>query len=703
MQDVIFFTSRTATHTHSHQAIVTCNGQLLSYKDFTADCSAARNINDECKITPVKAGTCGTAKVTCVEESNNGVYKVEPTDGICPLQCDPSEYVNTITGADVNCAGATALGSECIVTAKDTYTCAGVKVKCSDSDGEAKYAVDGSCYLSTTWIVSGAGGCSVLDSDPTCVVSRNFNNPTGRYEKGDECVLEPQVDGSVSATQESSLGSGDTLTLSGTAAFQLNGNNIVQKSNQLRFSANNDNQRGRWQLCLSLPSCPTSAKPAVPGASSVNCDNQAARYGGGKCTVVGSAGFDCNAVAVTCDGTTDVHVVTGKCVSKCGQGELQGLNGNYNCAAATPSSPDCIVTAATVTDREFDCSAVEVQCVASGKTETGKCVAACSGTYSTPLKSDFPLQNPGGGGTADCSDATAAGKTCTLIPAPGHTCAGTTISCYADGSYNKVNAGGEADCYLNSCPNYVAAAFLDNILVRQTSAIATPETLSPAFSKNTLDSEFNLGNVPFSTKQVHVQGTWSSAGVFGKCKFSISTASGPVSFDTGKDDQAIVPIDSGTTAMYVTVEASQPTGNRVYTININRVPAKTDATLKTLGISQTLLDLLRPSWNPNVEKYDLALDNPNTFTITLNPEANDAVGAKVDTNGQGSGAVAIVLQTLDAKPVEITVTAEDTTTVRVYTVAVRRKPKPCPSHEGAPCNDQVCCRVGVCRCVCLPV
>ena len=668
---------------------MTCNGQPLSYKDFTEDCSAARNVNDECKITPLKDGTCDTAKVTCIREGDNGVYKADPADGVCPLQCQPSEYTNTITGADVDCAGVTAPGSECVVTAKDTYTCTGVKVKCSSSNEESKYAVDGSCYLSTTWIVSGAGGCSVLDSDPTCVVSRNFKNPSGQYQSGDECVLKPQVGGSVSASKESSLGSGDTLTLPGTAAFQMNGNNIVQKNDQLRFIANNDNDRGRWQLCLSLPSCARSAKPTVQGASSVNCDIETASYGGGKCTVAGSTGFDCDAVAVTCNGTTDVHVVTGNCVSKCGQGILEGKNGNYNCAAATPSSPNCVVTAATDTDRDFDCSEVEVQCLPSGKTETGKCVAACSGKYTTALKSDFPLQNPGGGGTADCSDATAAGKKCRLINASGHTCEGTTISCYADGSYNKVNAGGDADCYLSSCPDYVAAAFLDNILIRQTSSIATPETLNPAFNKYTTNSEFNVNNIPFSTKQVHVQGTWSSSGAFGKCKFSISTASGPVSFDTGKDDQATVPIDSGTTTIFVTVEASKPTGNRVYEINIIRVPPKTDATLKNLGLAQSLLDLLRPSWNPNVEKYDLALENPDILTVTFAPEANDAVGAKVDTNDQGSGKVTVVLPTLDAKPIKIAVTAESGLTVRVYTVSVRRKPKPCPTHEGKQCNDQV--------------
>ena len=119
----------------------------------------------------------------------------------------------------------------------------------------------------------------------------------------------------------------------------------------------------------------------------------------------------------------------------------------------------------------------------------------------------------------------------------------------------------------------------------------------------------------------------------------------------------------GTNTIPVEVTAADGTTKITYTVTITRSPSS-DATLSNLISS---IGTLTPGFAPATTAYTLAV-NHSVTTLTLTPTVNEPNATAVINGGLPIGLV------VGANPITVTVTAQDGTTTRQYTVTVTRAP-----------------------------
>ena len=119
----------------------------------------------------------------------------------------------------------------------------------------------------------------------------------------------------------------------------------------------------------------------------------------------------------------------------------------------------------------------------------------------------------------------------------------------------------------------------------------------------------------------------------------------------------------GTNTIPVEVTAADGTTKITYTVTITRSPSS-DATLSNLISS---IGTLTPGFAPATTAYTLAV-NHSVTTLTLTPTVNEPNATAVINGGLPIGLV------VGANPITVTVTAQDGTTTRQYTVTVTRLP-----------------------------
>jgi hypothetical protein len=196
----------------------------------------------------------------------------------------------------------------------------------------------------------------------------------------------------------------------------------------------------------------------------------------------------------------------------------------------------------------------------------------------------------------------------------------------------KSAAGGGYNTYLNSGLKTLTAAGTD------------ASALSPSFNTDT--TEYNV-TVPYSTTSITLGATADSLNET-SAKITID-GTGAQSLNVGSNEFLI--------------QLNTPGGNilKTYTVTVTRAVASTNATLGSLGVSAGTLS---PIFTSSTEDYTVSVPY-DTDSITL-------TATKSDTNATVTGDYGEQDLEVGENEFEITVTAQDGTTKKTYTVTVTR-------------------------------
>ena len=179
----------------------------------------------------------------------------------------------------------------------------------------------------------------------------------------------------------------------------------------------------------------------------------------------------------------------------------------------------------------------------------------------------------------------------------------------------------------------------------------------PEFDPGTTDHDFR---VSYDTEQVTVAGTAGH-----------SQATGPVITPADADpvsDGHQVNLPVGDTAITLVVTAEDGS-TRTYTVTVNRRPASDDADLSALTVSPKNIN----GFLKNRTSYEVGVASTVT-EATAGATADDGGASVVITPGDSNDVTDGHQVTLSTgrNTVTITVTAEDTTTVKAYTVSINK-------------------------------
>ncbi len=145
-----------------------------------------------------------------------------------------------------------------------------------------------------------------------------------------------------------------------------------------------------------------------------------------------------------------------------------------------------------------------------------------------------------------------------------------------------------------------------------------------------------------------------------------------VTLASGTTSQPAALAEGASTTITIKVTAENTGVKQTYTITVTRAPSP-NASLAAIGPSITPLT---PSFSPATTSYTLSTGNA-TASMTLKPTAGD-VNATITVNGtsvsQGTLSQGIALAEGTATTVNVTVTAQDGTTSKTYTLNVTRAP-----------------------------
>jgi hypothetical protein len=205
----------------------------------------------------------------------------------------------------------------------------------------------------------------------------------------------------------------------------------------------------------------------------------------------------------------------------------------------------------------------------------------------------------------------------------------------------------DALVFINGISEYLYPRFSFTVAEHRLSSDATLSSLT--LSSGTLSPAFNASTTSYT---LNVANTVSLIDVSGTANHDGATVSGNV---RGK------ALEVGDNIVNITVTAEDGTTTMTYTVTIHRLSS--DATLKSLALSSGTLS---PSFNANTLRYTVNLSN-DVSLIDVTGSANHPAAT---VNGNVSG------KALDVgnNTVEITVTAEDGTSVSTYTVTLVRAP-----------------------------
>ncbi|MHC0039056.1 DUF4073 domain-containing protein [Pseudoneobacillus sp. C159] len=132
----------------------------------------------------------------------------------------------------------------------------------------------------------------------------------------------------------------------------------------------------------------------------------------------------------------------------------------------------------------------------------------------------------------------------------------------------------------------------------------------------------------------------------------------------------ILPLAVGNNPISVVVTAQDGTTVKIYTVTVKRAPSA-NADLRNLVVSK---GVLTPAFAAGTLDYTVDVAH-NVSQIELTPvvaEANATV--KVNGNAAVSGQAVILPLVVGVNPISVVVTAQDGTTVKTYTVTIKRAP-----------------------------
>jgi len=185
--------------------------------------------------------------------------------------------------------------------------------------------------------------------------------------------------------------------------------------------------------------------------------------------------------------------------------------------------------------------------------------------------------------------------------------------------------------------------------------------LSPAFSSTTTNYTDNVSNATatITLKPVSSDGT-ATIKVNGTAVTS-GTMTAPIALTEG-----------GPTVITTVVTAQDGTTTKTYTLTVNRA-VSTDATLSALKLNTGVLS---PAFSSATNTYTTNVGNVYT-TVTVTPTATDAnsiikVNGAVVASGTASAGVAVAEGATTT--INVTVTAQNGTTIKTYKIAVTRAP-----------------------------
>jgi hypothetical protein len=169
-------------------------------------------------------------------------------------------------------------------------------------------------------------------------------------------------------------------------------------------------------------------------------------------------------------------------------------------------------------------------------------------------------------------------------------------------------------------------------------------TLSPAFSSGiteyTAAVEYGVSSIIVTAEPNHLNAMVDNPGA-----------------ESGK------ALDVGDNTIAVKVTAEDEKTEKTYTIRVTRQAPSTDATLKALSLGNYALN---PAFAAGIMEYTVAVEN-SVSSVTATAEANDP-NATVDNPAATAKAL-----TVGGNDIAITVTAEDGTTEKTYTITVIRQ------------------------------
>nr|WP_286672297.1 cadherin-like beta sandwich domain-containing protein [Cohnella hashimotonis] len=188
-------------------------------------------------------------------------------------------------------------------------------------------------------------------------------------------------------------------------------------------------------------------------------------------------------------------------------------------------------------------------------------------------------------------------------------------------------------------------------------------SLSPTFTTGTASYAASVSNgVSSITVMPTARDSGATVTVNGTPVAS-GSASSAISLSVGSND----PIE-------IEVTAQDGTTIQTYTVTVTRAPSlSTNASLSGLSLSSGSLS---PAFAPGTTSYTASVAN-GVDSITMTPTASDsAATVKVDGTpvASGSASSAINLSVGSNDPIEVEVTAQDGTTIQMYTVTVTRAP-----------------------------
>jgi hypothetical protein len=191
-------------------------------------------------------------------------------------------------------------------------------------------------------------------------------------------------------------------------------------------------------------------------------------------------------------------------------------------------------------------------------------------------------------------------------------------------------------------------------------------TLSPAFGVNTTAY---TATVPNTSSSITVTPTKSYAFALTEVRVN-GGAYTPVTSGTASGALAL---NVGSNTINVRVTAQDGTTIKTYTTTVTRAPS-TNANLSNLTVSS---DVLSPAFATATTAYSAVANSITSVTVTpTQADAASTIQVRVNggsysnvTSGSASGALAL---NLGNNPIDVKVTAQDGTTIKIYTITVIR-------------------------------
>jgi hypothetical protein len=186
-------------------------------------------------------------------------------------------------------------------------------------------------------------------------------------------------------------------------------------------------------------------------------------------------------------------------------------------------------------------------------------------------------------------------------------------------------------------------------------------TLSPVFAANTVSYTLEVANAVTS---ITVTPTVDAAGVTVTVN-GITTTSGSAS-------NAIGLLVGTTNGVVITVKGTDNVTIKEYTIIVTRVDVSHNADLSNLVVSQGNIGTFIPA---TTDYNDSVIYTASSMTVTptvAGVGATVAVNGTAVSSGSASGSISLPNVSPATNTITIVITAQDTTTVKTYTITVTR-------------------------------